>query len=125
MKKEPWIPEGRAVSRREFLKIAGIAGATVGMGAGLGGLVAACGGTTSVSAMQTREIKIGFVTPLTGGLASFGVPDSYCVDRAKEAIGDGIVCGDGQKHPVTIITKDSQSDSNRSAQVTGDLINND
>ena len=31
------------VSRREFLKLAGIAGAAVGLGAGLGGLVAACG----------------------------------------------------------------------------------
>ena len=29
-----------------------------------------------------REVKIGFVTPLTGGLASFGVPDKYCVERA-------------------------------------------
>jgi branched-chain amino acid transport system substrate-binding protein len=39
------------VSRREFLKIAGVAGAAVGVGAGLGGLVAACGsGTTTTSA---------------------------------------------------------------------------
>ncbi len=72
-----------------------------------------------------REVKIGFVTPTTGPLASFGVPDAYCVDRAKEAIGDGVVCGDGMKHPVTIIVKDSQSDGARAAQVTGDLINND
>jgi branched-chain amino acid transport system substrate-binding protein len=143
------------VSRREFLKIAGVAGATIGVGAGLGGLIAACGeaeettttaaaGTTTTAASATtttaaagstttvsagaemgREVKIGFVTPLTGPLASFGVPDKYCVERATEAIGDGIVCGDGLKHPVKIITMDSQSDSNRAAQVTGDLINND
>ena len=143
----------KSVSRREFLKVAGIAGAAVGMGAGLGGVLAACGGdeettttageattttagettttagesTTTVSsgAEMGREIKIGFVTPLTGALASFGVPDKYCVERAVEAIGDGVVGGDGMKHPVTIITQDSQSDSNRAAQVTGDLINND
>ena len=140
----------KSVSRREFLKIAGIAGAAVGVGAGLGGLVAACGeeetttttagattttagattttagATTTVStgAEMGREIKIGFVTPLTGPLASFGIPDKYCVERATEAIGEGVVCGDGLKHPVTIITMDSQSDSNRAAQVTGDLINN-
>ena len=78
----------------------------------------------SAAAETGREVKIGFVTPLTGALASFGVPDSYCVDRAKEAIGDGIVCGDGKKHPVTITPVDSQSDSNRASQVTGDLINN-
>lgn len=47
---EPGNLTGKAVSRREFLKIAGIAGATVGMGAGLGGLVAACGGTTTTTA---------------------------------------------------------------------------
>jgi branched-chain amino acid transport system substrate-binding protein len=72
-----------------------------------------------------RELKIGFVTPLTGPLASFGIPDQYCVERAEEAIGDGVLCGDGQKHPIKIITMDSTSDSNRAAQVTGDLINND
>jgi branched-chain amino acid transport system substrate-binding protein len=141
-----------SVSRRDFLKVAGVAGATIGMGAGLGGLLAACGSSTttttaaagatttagaattttaagatttvSASAEAGREVKIGFVTPQTGGLASFGVPDKYCVDRAKEAIGDGVVCGDGKKHPVTIVIQDSQSDSNRAAQVTGDLINN-
>ncbi len=147
-------PLDSGLSRRDFLKIAGVAGATIGVGAGLGGLVAACGeaeetttttagattttaagattttaggATTTVSAgaEMGREVKIGFVTPLTGGLASFGVPDEYCVERAQEAIGDGVVCGDGKKHPVTIITKDSQSDGARAAQVTGDLINND
>ena len=39
----------RQLSRRDFLKIAGVAGATVGLGAGLGGLVAACGGTTTTT----------------------------------------------------------------------------
>ncbi len=144
-----------SVSRRQFLKVAGVAGATIGVAGGLGGLVAACGGTeesttttaapattttaagattttaagatttVSAGAEMGREVKIGFITPQTGGLASFGVPDKYCVDRAAEAIGDGVVCGDGKKHPVTIIVKDSQSDGARAAQVTGDLINND
>ena len=141
-----------AVSRRQFLKIAGVAGAAVGVSGGLGGLLAACGGdeetttttaaagddhhcgapdpgetttTVSAGAEMGREVKIGFVTPITGGLASFGVPDDYCVERAKEAIGDGLVLGDGLKHPITIIAMDSQSDSARAAQVAGDLINND
>jgi branched-chain amino acid transport system substrate-binding protein len=144
----------KTVSRRDFMKMAGIAGAAVGASAGLGGVLAACGGTTttttaaaattttaaaaattttaaaatttSVSAAVEAgaEIKIGFVTPLTGGLASFGVPDNYCVDRWKEYIGDGIVCGDNKKHLVTIEVQDTQSYSNRAGQVTGDLINN-
>jgi len=142
--------ESKTVSRREFLKIAGIAGAAVGLGGGLGGLLAACGeetettttaGATTTTAAPTtttagatttvssgaemgREIKLGFVSPLTGGLASFGIPDMYNVGRAEEAIGDGVLCGDGLKHPVSITVSDSQSDSNRAATVTGDLINN-
>jgi len=139
-------PSRNGVTRREFLKIAGVAGAAVGATGGLGGLLAACGEekptsttagtvsttattsgpTTSVSAGPEagEQIKLGFVTPLTGPLASFGVPDKYCVDRWKEYIGDGIVGGDGKKHPVSIEVQDSQSDVSRAAQVAGDLINN-
>ncbi len=142
----------KTVSRRDFLKMAGVAGVAVGASAGLGGLLAACGGTeesttttagattttagattTTAGATTTSasagvemgdEIKMGFVAPITGPLASFGVPDKYCADRWREACGDGIVCGDGKKHPVSIEVMDSQSDSNRAAQVAGDLINN-
>jgi ABC-type branched-subunit amino acid transport system substrate-binding protein len=116
------MPEG-SYSRREFLKIAGVAGAAVGAAGGLGGVLAACGGeeettttaapstattdgvttttaaqnTTTVSATETgREIKVGFVAPLTGPLASFGVPDKYCAARATAAFGDAYQCGDGQ-----------------------------
>jgi len=152
---EGGIMSGKAVSRRQFLKIAGVAGAAVGMGAGLGGLVAACGGdeetpttaaptettaaptettaapggetTTTVvtGAEEGDEIKIGFVAPLTGGLASFGVPDQYCVARWNEFAANGIVGGDNKNHKINIKISDSQSDSNRAAQVAGDLVNND
>jgi branched-chain amino acid transport system substrate-binding protein len=143
---------GCGYSRREFLKLTGIAGAAVGTGAGLGGLLAACGGastttteattattaasttsssqaatTTSVSAgaQQGRELKLGFVSPLTGDLATFGTADQYCMNRWQEVVANGWVCGDGQNHPITFILKDSQSDSNRAGQVAGDLIHND
>ncbi len=98
---EPGILEGKSVSRREFLKIAGIAGAAVGVGAGLGGALAACGGTeetttttagattttaapattTTTAAASTttvsagpeagRDISSGLVSPKTGPLADF------------------------------------------------------
>ncbi len=129
--------DGKKISRRDFLKAAGVAGATIGLAGGLGGIIAACGkegetattaagtGTTvAVGAEAGREIKIGFVSPQTGGIASFGVPDKYCMERAVEALGDGIVCADGKKHPVKIVLQDSQSDTARAAAVTGDLINN-
>ena len=144
------------ISRREFLKRAGIAGATIGAVGGLGGLVAACGGeeatttttaaaattttaagattttaaaetTTSVSAAVEvgRPIKIGFVSPITGKLATFGTADKYVLDRWNEYVKDGIVCGDQKNHPIEIILQDSQSSSDRAGQVAGDLINND
>ena len=143
----------KTYSRRDFLRVAGIAGVAVGAGAGLGGLLAACGEeeeTTTTAAAETtattggettttagatttvssgaemgREIKIGWVAPLTGGLSSFGVPDKYCAERWTEYAGDGFVCGDGMKHPIKFLTTESQSDSNRAAQVAGDLVNND
>ena len=145
-------PRGRTVSRREFLKIAGIAGAALGAGAGLGGLLAACGeetattttagatttttaGTTTTAAASTttvsaaaevgREIKIGFVEPVTGPLAPFGVPSAYCRERFEEAVADGLVCGDGKNHPIKVISVDTQSDTNRASQVTADLVLND
>jgi branched-chain amino acid transport system substrate-binding protein len=122
----------------------------LGVGAGLGGLVAACGGeeettttaastattvgvtttggeatTTTAAAAEGRPIKIGFVSPLTGKLANFSIPDKYCVDRWNEYAKDGLVCGDGQTHAIEIILRDSQSTSNRAGEVAGDLINND
>jgi branched-chain amino acid transport system substrate-binding protein len=146
----------KTVSRREFLKKAGIAGAALGAGAGLSGLIVACGGeettttsaagaststtagaststtaagetTTSVStaAEAGRPLKVGFVSPVTGKLATFGTADKYVLDRWNEYAKDGIVCGDKKNHPVEIILQDSQSSSDRASQVAGDLINND
>ena len=117
-----------AVSRREFLKIAGVAGATIGVGAGLGGLVAACGSaattttttaaattttaaaattttaaasTTTTAGVETgRPVKVGFVDPLTGVLAGFGLAGDYCVGKWKAATANGLVLGDGKNHPV-------------------------
>ena len=138
--------DGRGVSRREFLKIAGIAGATVGLGAGLGGLIAACGGetttttagptttaagvtttagaTTTVSAgpEEGRPIKLGLVSPKTGNFAVFAISDDWQLGHVREALKDGIVAGDGKKRMIEIVVKDSQSDSNRAAQVAADLV---
>jgi branched-chain amino acid transport system substrate-binding protein len=138
------------VSRRDFLKIAGITGAAVGLGAGLGGVVAACGeeetttttgatttttvpasttttapaSTTTVSAgpEAARDLKIGVITPQTGGLAPFAVATNWAIDRLGAALKDGIVSGDGKLRKLQFIKKDTQSDANRSAGVTADLI---
>ena len=72
-----------------------------------------------------REVKIGWVTMTTGVFAGLSEPDDFLLKQAKDAIGDGLVCADGKKHPITWIVKDSQSDSNRAAEVTGELITSD
>jgi branched-chain amino acid transport system substrate-binding protein len=147
------LEAAREYSRRHFLKLAGLAGAALAAGGAVSGVVTACGGgttTTSAAAQTTTtagpttsvsqaaastttasagpetaaEIKVGFVSALTGSMAAFGKPDRYLVDRWKEAVADGLVCGDGKKHPVSINIQDAQSNSNRASQVAGDLIEN-
>ena len=138
------------VSRREFLKIAGVAGATVGLVGSLGGLLAACGGkeeTTTTSAAPSttassappatagstttvstgpevgREVKMGFVDPLTGNLAAFGIAGKYVAGKWREAAANGLLLGDGKMHPFKIEVQDSQSDTQRAGSVASGLIN--
>ncbi len=117
------------LSRRDFIKTAGLTGLALGATGGLGSVVAACGSSSdgggTASAGAGRTIKIGFVSPLTGPLAAFGEADTFCVDQWKASVKDGLMCGDGLLHPIEFIMKDSQSDSNRAATVAGDLITND
>jgi oligopeptide transport system substrate-binding protein len=60
----------KKVSRREFLKIAGIAGATVGVAGGLGGLVAACGGTAATTTTGAGATTTAGGATTTAGLAT-------------------------------------------------------
>lgn len=127
------------VSRRQFLKWAGVTGTAVG----LGGVLAGCGGdetttttaagatttagettTTAAGTTEGREIKIGYVSPQTGPLAGFGEADQFIIDGAMAAFGAGLTIG-GATHPISILAKDSQSDPNRAAEVAGDLILSD
>ncbi|MCL5734117.1 MAG: ABC transporter substrate-binding protein [Actinobacteria bacterium] len=146
--------ESRRLSRREFLRVAGIAGAAISVGTGLSAVLAGCGGeattttagaettappttaasTSSTAATSTsvssgaeagRAVKIGVVSPQTGPLATFGIADKWSADLTAKTVADGLVLGDGKKHPVTVLFRDTQSDSNRAAQVAGDLIAND
>jgi branched-chain amino acid transport system substrate-binding protein len=67
--------ESKPVSRREFLKIAGLAGAAIGLGMGLGGLAAGCGGTstTTTTAGATTTTAAGVTTTAAGSSTSVSV----------------------------------------------------
>src|SRR5204863_484828 len=68
--------------------------------------------------------KIGFISPKTGPIAAFGEADDYVLANARKALANGIAVG-GKTYPVEIIARDSQSNSNRAAEVASGLINND
>ena len=95
------------VNRRRLLK-AGTAAAVMAM-------------APAVLRAQGRAIKIGLVTPTTGPLAIFAEPDVFVLAEFKKAVGSGITIGN-QTHTVEVIVKDSQSNSNRAAEVANELI---
>ncbi len=110
MKEHGPSPLDTCCSRRDFLRVVGAAGATIGVGAGMGGLLAACGEeaettttagpattaapTTTTSPETTatagpemgREIKVGWIAPLTGSLASSACRQ-YCATRWTSSSG--------------------------------------
>ena len=77
-------------------------------------------GTTSRAA-TSKVIKIGHVTPTTGALAPFAEADSFILDQIRNAVSKGINNG-GSTYQVEIISKDSQSKTNRASEVAADLI---
>jgi branched-chain amino acid transport system substrate-binding protein len=106
-----------SLDRRSFVKLAGTAGA----GLALGPLLAACGSSDSGS---SGSIKIGYVSPETGPLAGFGEADKFVIGALKQKFSDGVDVG-GDKRSIEVLIRDSQSNSNRAASVTNDLILND
>ena len=87
--------EARTVSRREFLKIAGIAGATIGAGAGLGGLVAACGGEEETTTTTAAVPGGGESTTTTGAPAEGSTTTvASSVDRGDVMVASWSAGGD-------------------------------
>jgi branched-chain amino acid transport system substrate-binding protein len=113
------------VSRRTVLKAAG-----VGVAATAGGtLLSACGGlkgaaSTGSSGSASDVLKIGYVSPQTGPLASFAAADNFIVKTVQDALAKGFTAG-GKKRTIEIVVKDSQSSATRATDVTKELINND
>jgi branched-chain amino acid transport system substrate-binding protein len=76
---------------------------------------------TTTRAATSKVIKIGHVTPQTGALAPFAEADPFILDQIRNAVSKGIN-NDGSTYQVEIITKDSQSKTNRASEVAADLI---
>ena len=98
-------------TRRDMLSVAGAAGLTLLTP----GLVRAQSGDT---------IKVGFISPRTGPLGSFGEGDGHVLELARKALAGGLTIG-GKKYNVEILDRDTQSDPARASQLAKALINND
>jgi branched-chain amino acid transport system substrate-binding protein len=106
---------GSRVGRRSFLKLAGTAGAV----AGLGGLLPSC--SSRSVAFSGRKLLIAYVGMQSGALAAVGEADAFVVNQVRERLADGVDLG-GKRHGVEILPVDNQSDLDRSAEVTEELL---
>ena len=70
---------------------------------------------------QSPTLKVGHVSPRTGPLAGFAEADEYVLSAIQETFSAGID-NNGKSWSVEIISKDSQSNPNRAAEVAADLI---
>ena len=91
-----------------------------------GGLGGGGGTTPATGGGEGAPIKIGFVTPQTGGLAAFGEADAFVVGEMQKYFADNpVVTPDGVSHPIEIIVKDTGSDGTAAANAASDLILNE
>lgn len=67
------------------------------------------------------KIKVGFVSPKTGPLAGFAEADDFVLKGVRAAFASGVE-NNGKTYDIEIITRDSQSNPNRAAEVAADLI---
>ena len=101
----------RGISRRHFIRTS--AGA------------AAAGALLGKRAFAApKPLKIGYVSPKTGALAPFGDADAFVIDQIRKRTQGGIMAG-GITRPVEILVRDSQSSTNRCAEITASLIKAD
>ncbi len=107
------------VTRREFLKKGGTAGAAIGAVSVFPSLV------TRGSAARRGHILIGHPNPRTGAVSDFGEVSPWADERAVAAVNarGGIFIREiGKRLPVKVKVVDTQSDPVRAGKVATDLI---
>lgn len=76
------------------------------------------------AADSENVIKVGFVSPVTGNLGTFGVGDGYLTSQVRKALDKGLRVGD-KTYKIVLTDRDSQSDPARAGQLAKALISND
>lgn len=108
------LVKAKLPSRRSVLR---------GIGAGVA--ASAIGMPTYLRAQTAGTIKIGYLTPATGPLALFGETDAYTVAKIRDVLGGKLTANNGNVYDLEIIERDSQSNPNKAAEITGNLILNE
>lgn len=75
----------------------------------------------SIVRASGREIKVGYITALSGPRAEFGVSDPWMLEQVQNVVKDGLAIG-GSNYSVEFVVRDNQSNVNRSASVGNELI---
>jgi branched-chain amino acid transport system substrate-binding protein len=136
--REVHIVTDHGVSRRSLFRAAGVGAAVVGGGAlleacssGIQGAASstsasASAGTGSSAASTGKSITIGWIHPLTGGLAGFGYPDNFVLQQvmATSQFKNGIKIG-GSTYTVNIKSYDTQSSVTRAGSLAKQAIQQD
>ena len=70
---------------------------------------------------ESRVIRIGYITALSGPRAEFGASDPWMLEQVNALLAKGLDIG-GQQYQVEILMRDNESNVNRSASVGNELI---
>ncbi|HEX7382092.1 MAG TPA: ABC transporter substrate-binding protein [Nevskiaceae bacterium] len=73
------------------------------------------------AAAEDEEIRVGWITALSGKLAGLTKQDPYIMQLAEKAVASGISVG-GKKYRIRFLQEDSQSSPSRASQLASDLI---
>src|SRR5262245_13063424 len=74
---------------------------------------------------DTREVRIGYVSPQTGPLAPFAAADAFIVDRVVKALDAKGIAVDGKKAKFTVKRGDGQSNQPKPGEAAQGLISGD
>jgi branched-chain amino acid transport system substrate-binding protein len=102
------------LSRRQFIAASAAASAALPLMSARG----------AWAADAENVVKVGFVSPRSGGLGFFGEGDEYLLGEARKALKDGLKIGD-KTYKINFLDHDSQSDPARAAQLAKGLITDD
>lgn len=141
------MSDQQSVSRRQFLKLAGLAGVTVAAGGGLAGLLSGCGGETTTTTAAGATTTAAGVTTTAGGatttvasggsavikignLTDFAIPPLVNSRKALEAVVEGVNADGGWNvggttYTLELISYDTKSDPNTARSAVERLISQD